>query len=182
MNTITKLHSEGGVESEAVYSPCERYRYSLTRVWNPTADRILFVMLNPSKATELANDATVERCERRARRLGYGAMRVCNIFAWRETHPDRLKKALHPVGPLNGAVLAQAAEWADRILCAWGAHGDHRGQGSRVAGLLARGNAPLLALGQTKSGHPRHPLYIGYDTSPVPWAAAIDTIKPPSPS
>jgi hypothetical protein len=182
LNTVTRLHAADGVESEAVYSRCERYRYGLTRVWKSGAQRILFVMLNPSKATELANDATVERCERRARRLGYGAMRVCNIFAWRETHPDQMKKAPHPVGPLNDEALELAAEWADHILCAWGAHGDHRGQGKRVADLLMRGNTPLLTLGQTKAGHPRHPLYVGYDMSPMPWPNAPDTIKPLLPS
>ena len=180
MNVITKKHSELGVVSEAVYSPCECYRYSLTRVWDAAGMRILYVMLNPSKATELANDATVERCERRARRLGYGAMRVCNIFAWRETFPNRLKKAPEPVGPLNEAALVEAADWADHILCAWGAHGAHRGQGQRVAVLLADRGVPLFALGQTKYGQPRHPLYIGYEMALTPWAADTPSVRPPS--
>lgn len=136
-------------------------------------------MLNPSKATELANDATVERCERRAHRLGYGAMRVCNIFAWRETHPDRLKQATHPIGPLNDAALIEASNWADDIICGWGAHGNHRGQGQRIASLLADSGAKLFALGQTKSGHPRHPLYIGYETPPLPWVTEFDEIMRP---
>ncbi|MGI9394148.1 MAG: DUF1643 domain-containing protein [Boseongicola sp.] len=180
MKTITKLHSGDGVESAAVYSPCERYRYSLTRVWDPAEKRLLIVMLNPSKATELANDPTVERCERRARRLGYGAMRVCNIFAWRETRPDRLKRAKDPVGSLNDAALTEAAEWADHVLCAWGVHGIHRGQGHRVAALLADGSAPLFALGETKAGHPRHPLYVGYKTPPLPWIADSYAVTRPS--
>ena len=182
MKTIKKLHSQNGTASEAVYSPCERYRYSLTRVWNPAAKRLLFVMLNPSKATEVANDPTVERCERRARRLGYGAMRVCNIFAWRETHPDRLRKTKRPVGPLNDAALTEAGEWADHVLCAWGAHGNHRGQGQRVAKLLTGCSVPLFALGETKAGHPRHPLYISYDTPLRRWVAEIDEVKLPSTS
>ncbi|MGI9393606.1 MAG: DUF1643 domain-containing protein [Boseongicola sp.] len=182
MKTIRRTHSLDGVASEAVYSSCERYRYSLTRVWNPSAKRLLYVMLNPSKATELANDATVERCERRARRLGYGAMRVCNIFAWRETHPDRLKKTAHPIGALNDVALTEANDWADHVLCAWGVHGSHRGQGQRVAALLSTPGAQLLALGQTKSGHPRHPLYVGYETKPLPWVASIEEAKPPSTS
>ena len=180
MKTITRLHSENGVASEAVYSLCERYRYSLTRVWDPSAKRLLFVMLNPSKATELANDPTIERCERRARRLGYGAMRVCNIFAWRETHPNRLKKAPHPVGQLNDATLAEAAEWADHVLCAWGVHGNHRGQGQRAAALLTGCNAPLFTLGRTKAGHPRHPLYVAYEDPLQPWMADRYAVTPPS--
>ncbi len=182
MSAVTRLHSAAGVESEAVYSPCQRYRYSLTRVWNPAAKRLLFVMLNPSKATEIANDATVERCERRARRLDYGAMGVCNIFAWRETSPGLLKKVPHPVGPLNDKAIRQAAKWADHILCAWGAHGDHRDQSQRAAELLSGCGRPLFALGQTKAGHPRHPLYVGYDTPLVRWNGDIGAFRPPSPS
>ena len=182
MNNITRRHSRNGVESEAVYSSCERYRYSLTRVWNPKAARLLFVMLNPSKATELANDATVERCERRAHRLGYGAMGVCNIFAWRETDPKALNDIAHPVGTSNDAEIAKAAAWADHILCAWGAHGDHRGQGQRIAYVLAACGTPLFALGLTKAGHPRHPLYVSYDTPLAPWNAADLCVRPPAPS
>jgi hypothetical protein len=63
---IERAHLKGDAESLAVYSDCERYRYLLTRVWEP-GRKALFVMLNPSTATEVQNDPTVERCERRAR-------------------------------------------------------------------------------------------------------------------
>lgn len=126
-------------------------------------------MLNPSKATEQANDPTVERCERRARRLGYGAMRVCNIFAWRETEPALLKKATFPNGADNDAVLGAAAVWSDDILCAWGVHGAFLDRGAEVANLLEASGTPLFSLGETKDGHPRHPLYVSYAQDLVSW-------------
>lgn len=169
MSLIVRQHSRDGTDSSAVYSSCERYRYALTREWDARGRRLVFVMLNPSKATELANDPTVERCERRARQLGYGAMRVCNIFGWRETHPDLLKKAQDPNGPDNDAQLKAAASWASDILCAWGVHGAHLARGPAVAQLLAGHDAVLLCLGQTKDGHPRHPLYVSYAQAPIPW-------------
>ena len=91
--------------STAQYSDCETYRYALTRVWDDAGKRVVFVMLNPSKANEIANDPTVERCERRARALGFGAFRVVNIFAFRETNPHLMRKATSPVGPDNDAIL-----------------------------------------------------------------------------
>ena len=166
---IIRKHQSEGVESEAVYSPCELYRYSLTRSWDADGPRLVFIMLNPSKATELANDPTVERCERRARALGYGAFRVCNIFAWRETHPKLLRKATHPIGPENRAILIESAKWADTVICAWGVHGDHLRQGTEITNLLQQTNAPLFHLGLTKDGHPRHPLYVAYATQPQIW-------------
>jgi hypothetical protein len=166
---IIRRHSAEGTESDAVYSACERYRYALTRVWDASAPRLLFVMLNPSTATEIANDPTVERCERRARLLGYGAMRITNIFAWRETDPARLKRAPAPEGPDNIAMLEASVAGADAVLCAWGVHGAHLAQGARVADQLAASGKPLLALGETRDGHPRHPLYVSYATQPRPW-------------
>ncbi len=166
---ITRRFLKGDAASEARYSDCERYRYDLTRVWDSSGRRLLYVMLNPSKATEMANDPTVERCERRARALGFGGFRVANIFAWRETDPQRLKQAADPVGPDNDAALREGAAWADVVLCAWGAHGAHLGRGRAVETLLRDTSRPLMHLGLTKAGHPRHPLYIGYAVQPVPW-------------
>ena len=96
---IERSHLKGDAASVAVYSDCERYRYMLTRVWEPGGCKALFIMLNPSTATEVQNDPTVERCERRARALGFGAFRVLNIFAWRDTDPKAMRAAADPVGP-----------------------------------------------------------------------------------
>ena len=169
MSLITRRHDDGTRASEAVYSPCEKYRYSLTRVWDEGAPKLLYLMLNPSKATELVNDPTIERCERRARALGYGGFRVCNLFALRETDPARLKRARRPEGPENSAQIAEALEWCDAVLCAWGVHGSHREQDAKIIALLCDTSKPLYSLGQTKDGHPRHPLYISYQTAPTPW-------------
>lgn len=115
------------------------------------------------------NDPTVERCERRARALGYGAMRVCNVFAWKETDPSKLKKAAQPIGPSNDEHLSGAATWADDILCAWGVHGTHLDRHIGVEKLLNDGTHNLVSLGVTKDGHPRHPLYVAYAQALVPW-------------
>ena len=168
---ITRTHTKGDAPSTAVYSDCERYRYSLTRIWDPSGTRVHFVMLNPSTATEVQNDPTVERCERRARALGHGAFRVTNIFAWRDTDPRKMRAADEPVGPHNDATILEGAQWADATICAWGTHGEHRGRGAIVANLLRNTDAALFHLGLSKAGHPKHPLYIAYTQTPEPWIA-----------
>ena len=167
---IVRTHTKGDAPSVAVYSPCERYRYALTRVWDDSGARVAFVMLNPSTATEVQNDPTVERCERRARALGFGAFRVVNIFAWRDTDPRAMRAASDPVGPDNDAAILDAADWAGLAVCAWGSHGAHLDRGPAVARLLRASGARLCHLGLTKDGHPRHPLYVGYAVQPEPWA------------
>lgn len=167
---ITRTHQKGDAASTAVYSPCEAYRYLLTRVWNPSGEKALFVMLNPSTATEVQNDPTVERCERRARALGFGAFRVTNIFAFRATDPRVMRAMADPIGPGNDAAIADSAQgWADRIICAWGTHGAHLGRGAQVEHLLRATGRPLFTLGLSQGGHPKHPLYIGYDRQPELW-------------
>ena len=168
---ITRRHQKGDAASEAVYSPCDRYRYVLTRVWDVAQGRVLFVMLNPSTATEVQNDPTVERCERRARALGFGAFAVVNIFAFRATDPKMMRAAADPVGPGNdAAIVALVTNWRpDRVICAWGAHGAYLGRGEAVEAMLRRPGVGLWHLGLTLGGMPKHPLYIGYDRQPEPW-------------
>lgn len=166
---ITKTHTKGDAASVAIYSDCEKYRYSLTRVWDEAAPRVVFIMLNPSTATEIQNDPTVERCERRARALGYGAFCVCNIFAYRATDPKVMRAQPDPVGPENDTAIIEAAKWANDIVCAWGTHGAHMDRGKAVEHIMRNQPKPLTHLGLSIAGHPKHPLYIGYKVQPLLW-------------
>lgn len=166
---ITRTHIKDDAPSMAVYSDCERYRYALTRTWDTKGKRVLFVMLNPSKATEVQNDPTVERCERRARTLGFGAFQVTNIFAWRDTDPFQMRKAKDPIGPHNDTIIKEGAGWADQIIAAWGTHGAHLERGPHMETLLRAQGKPIYTLGLSKHGHPKHPLYISYSQQPMLW-------------
>ena len=166
---ITRTHTKGDAPSTAVYSDCEKYRYSLTRIWAPEGRKVLFVMLNPSTATEVQNDPTVERCERRARTLGFGAFQVTNIFAWRDTDPRAMRAATAPIGPENDDTLIAGTAWADQIIAAWGTHGAYMDRGAQVEAVLRATGRPLFHLGLSKAGHPKHPLYLPYTKQPEPW-------------
>ncbi|MCF6273604.1 MAG: DUF1643 domain-containing protein [Rhodobacteraceae bacterium] len=166
---ITRHFTKGDAISEATYSDCEAYRYALTRVWDETGRKVLFLMLNPSTATEVQNDPTVERCERRARTLGFGAFRVCNIFAYRATDPRDMRAAKDPIGSANDTSIVEAIEWADEVVAGWGNHGAHLSRGQAVEALLKAQPKKPKHLGLTNSGHPKHPLYIAYKTQPEAW-------------
>jgi len=166
---IQREHQKGDAHSVALYSDCERYRYSLTRTWDTSGHKALFIMLNPSTATEVQNDPTVERCERRSRALGFGAFCVTNIFAWRDTDPRKMRAAVDPTGPENDKTILGRCPWADKIIAAWGTHGAHLDRGPQVLDLLRQTGRPLHHLGLTKDGHPKHPLYISYSQQPQKW-------------
>lgn len=169
---IERQFQKGDAASVAQYSDCKRYRYALTRVWEKSGRKALFVMLNPSTATEIQNDPTVERCERRARTLNFGGFRVCNIFAYRATDPRDMRSQVDPVGLENDATILRACDWADQIVCAWGTHGAHQQRGAQVEQMLRAQPKPLFHLGLSKMGHPKHPLYIAYAVQPKVWDVA----------
>ena len=164
-----RTHETPDIASEAAYSACGKYRYWLTRRWASHGGLVNFVMLNPSKADEFRNDPTVERCERRARQLGFGAFSVTNIFAWRDTDPKAMRAASDPVGPANDDAIIERATWAQDVIAAWGTHGAHLDRGAQVADLLRSVDRPLFHLGLSKAGHPKHPLYLPYTQHPETW-------------
>lgn len=125
---ILKRHIRpNGTWAYAEYSSSEKYRYSLALRWDFSDEgRYLnFLMLNPSTATELANDPTVEGCERRAMEWGYAGVTITNIFAYRATDPGEMKAQADPVGAWNDKTIFDEARYSGMVVCAWGNHGEH---------------------------------------------------------
>ena len=164
-----------GARTAAVFSACRRYRYRLDRVWDDTATKVLFVMLNPSAADETKNDPTVARCHERARRLNggrHGAYRVCNLFALISPCPQLLESGIHAGDDLtNDAAITEACGWADTVVCAWGGSKEFivkRGL-FVVENMRRTFDGPLFCLAVNASGTPRHPLYVSHDAPLVEW-------------
>jgi len=149
----------------AAFSRDRRYRYRLWRRWDRSRPRIAFCMLNPSTADARRDDPTIRRCIGFARDWGYGGIEVVNIFALRATDPRDLRSARDPVGPRNDAFMLQAATESP-VVIAWGVHGALRDRAATALQLFGP-RARLLALGRTRSGAPRHPLYLRRDTEAV---------------
>lgn len=153
----------------ATFSECRRYRFTLNRTWDADRPKILFVMLNPSTADELNNDPTVERCQRRAIKWGYGALGVANLFAYRSTSPMALYECEDPVGTGNDDAIVQQARESDMVICAWGSHGALNDRGMHVRKLLTDAGIKLHYLHLNADGTPGHPLYLAYELQPTPW-------------
>ena len=137
------------------------YRYRLTRVWDPELPTITFVLLNPSTADAEHLDPTLRRCVGFAKRDGFGGMVILNLYAFRSASPKVMRAAADPVGSENDGVLASAT---GVVVAGWGINAD----AARVAQAVAL-LPPLQALGVTKRGHPRHPLYVRGNASLTAW-------------
>lgn len=158
---LTTLTADSG----AVISSCGTYRYELFRRW-AAGPQLAWIMLNPSTADATVDDPTIRRCIGFARAWGYGAIVVWNLFALRATDPRDLGQHPDPVGPANDLTLLNGVRRRELTICAWGAHGSFLGRGQTVRQLIAREGLRVHHLGLTKSGHPRHPLYLPGSTTP----------------
>ena len=157
--------------SAAVISSDGKYRYKLSRRWAWGSNRSVWIMLNPSTADAVEDDATIRRCISFAKRWGCDGIDVYNLFALRSRHPFRIEKVNDPVGPDNDHWLSVAAHTRGKVIAAWGACNTpvQMRRANEVVQFLLRDRRVLLStLGLTKSGQPRHPLYVRNDAPLIP--------------
>lgn len=137
------------------------YRYTLWRIWDDTLPIVQWIGLNPSTADEFKDDQTIRKCVGFARAWGAGSICMTNLFAWRDTKPENMKRAAEPVGPENDHILQEVARHASIRVAAWGNHGVHLNRAEIVAQMIP----DLMALKINEAtGQPGHPLYIPYET------------------
>lgn len=161
---------------DAIFSADCVYRYRLTRHWAHRPP-LPVVMLNPSIAGADKNDPTINRCIAFAKREGLGGLDVINLYGLISTNPYMLKTAVDPFGPENVHnhiwFIAQALKARVPILCAWGTDGAIRNGDLKFLKLAKARGVALCALGITKDGHPKHPLYLAGNTPMLPYMQGI---------
>jgi hypothetical protein len=145
------------------------YRYELRRVWDTTLPLLCFIMLNPSTADAMQDDATIRKCMGFARRWKYGGIIVVNLFALRSTDWRNLLKVNDPIGFGNEDYIRKAIIEAD-VICAWGTHGEIMGRGHTMEVWLQNMNVNYFTFGRCTNGQPKHPLMLGYVTERTPHA------------
>lgn len=153
----------------AVFSADRKHRFELWRRWGEAGAFAAFIGLNPSTADENQDDPTVRRCINYARAWGYDAMCMLNIFSLRATDPKVMLADDLPNLMQNDEALILVSRKAGLVVAAWGAQGEYRHRGWRIARRLTSEGVALYCLGETKTGHPRHPLYMRKDIQPIPY-------------
>ncbi|HEX9640563.1 MAG TPA: DUF1643 domain-containing protein [Candidatus Krumholzibacteria bacterium] len=162
------------IERFAIFGDNRRYRYVLRRRFLPDSGKPLrlCVWLNPSKADEKEDDASVRVGMGFARRWGDGGIVIINVGDLVETYSTHLP-ALHEDrrGPEHWPHVFDAMDGrygaihAD-VLCGWGDEGAGPIAEQTVAFIRGRNLRPV-ALALTKSGNPGHPLRKSYDLVPI---------------
>ncbi len=138
------------------------YRYMLRRWWSTDGKTLAWVLLNPSTANGEEDDATLRRIKFHTKREGYSRLIVVNLFAYRSPYPSVLKQVADPVGEANDVYIQAAFAQADAVVVAWGAWTGLQGRDHDVLSLWTK---PVLCLGTTRQGYPRHPCRLANVTS-----------------
>lgn len=158
---------------KAKFSDCGKYRWWLTRQWDPAKTWCAFIGLNPSTATAEEDDPTIHKCIEYAKSWDHGALLMLNLYAYRATHP----KDLWALRKAGGDHIGQAGNRIEHILeyligfgvkrtvAAWGADKLANDRGRVLAGTGRK----LDCLMRNSDGSPAHPLYLPYGLLPEPW-------------
>jgi hypothetical protein len=184
---IDLCHREESLDGDvALFSPCQRYRYMLTRGESASkaTGSLGVVMLNPSTADAFEDDPTITRLRGFAARWGFDRLIVANLFAFRSPNPRDLKTAADPVGPLND----QALQWllgssvVETVLAAWGAAPIAASRAAAVCRIAAEAGVELACLRISDGGAPMHPMARGKhripDDAPMMiWQAACYCVR-----
>jgi len=155
---------------KATISDCQRYRYTLTRVWDNTLQRVLFIGLNPSTADADKDDAAIRKLTKYCQTWGYGGFTIVNLFALRSRNPfvllNHSRKECQ--GPENLKHIIELVAYPDgpaKIICMWGDKGDLYEQDRIVLDRLK--GLKLHCFDISKRGLPKHPLYLSSSLKPI---------------
>ena len=169
----------------AKFNEARTHRQRLWRGWG-SGHTLTVIGMNPSTADETDNDPTAERCERRARALGYGGLIMINMMDIVETDSSKLDQipAEERCTEANTAELLNAINSARAIetdiLCGWGRPGQKHGAVAWLATQASRAGVTLFCLRKNQDGSPAHPLYIPYSKE-FEWFAGVDLHKAAKP-
>ncbi len=162
----------------------DTYRYNLTRKWKGGEGTLLSMMQNPSTANAEDNDPTLLRNIHFAQAWGFGELVVVNPHALRSPSPKSLLEAADPVGPKCDEAIDAALDRASMYLVGWG-RPPHDRLLPRIRAVEARllkrareRGVPVVCLGLTQEGYPKHPLARGVhrvsdDQQPIPFKGTL---------
>lgn len=151
-----------GVVAEAVFSPCERFRYRLTvdRSSSASGKVVCVIMQNPSVAKSDVADRSVQFLENLIFIKDYQEFEnvsriiIVNQFAFVQT--NEFSGTDEHIGPENDWHIEQSLNEADIVLVAWGAGNAYQSRQQAINAMLAERQGKTLL--KTKK-HPSRGAY-----------------------
>ncbi len=168
MSKVTKIivtYPEGQQPTMVIPADYQPYRFALGRPGNHSC---LIIGMNPSAAREEYSDRTVNKVIKTVRELGYDGWIMTNLYPERATDAKNMDEFDRLLAEENAEQIVALCNKYN-IKEVWGAWGDppHDNLIKSKEILLTRLKTEKIKIfhfgGLTKSGNPRHPLYLKID-------------------
>ena len=136
------------------------YRYKLSRIWEPTKDKILFIMINPSTANANEDDRTIKLLLETTKKWEtYGGFYVGNLYPHISSDPSILKSLPYPedIRIKNKIRIQEMAAECSLVIYAWGTKGPDKKQKEPDWLNEIMIYKDIYCLGTSVKGVPYHP-------------------------
>ncbi|WAC72109.1 DUF1643 domain-containing protein [Roseateles sp. SL47] len=158
----------------AIISPCGLFRFELEREVQEHGIVAALFGVNPSTADATTNDHTIRKDLGFARVHGWSRIIKGNVFPFRATDVNELRRVADHRLEENAEHLRAIAAKADILVPCWGRRTklpkELRPQLAVTLELLRATGKPIFTFGFTACGEPVHPLMLGYDTPLTAWS------------
>lgn len=164
------------IHSDAMISNGRLHRYSLCRIWDDYKPMVMFIGLNPSRADNKLNDATIIRCINYAQNWThfglpetvFGGMYFANLYSFRTPYvhdvpPEEASEWESLIQNLHRAHNEETDQYLKKmiknsrtVVCCWGSW---KFTDARAKEVLAMIEEPMC-FGTNANGSPKHPLYL----------------------
>jgi hypothetical protein len=162
-------YTDSMMQKSAEISDDGKYRYKLSRIWKPTGQKILFIMINPSSASAIEDDRTINKLLEITKLWKYDGFYVGNLYPYRSSKPADLKNIQIPeeVNAINMKSIEEMAAESSLIVYAWGTKGpDARQKEPKWLRLIV--NKDVHCINKSVKNVPMHPNQWGPNIQPIP--------------
>lgn len=138
----------------AVFSEDGKYRYLLSRDW-AEGKIAMCIGLNPSNANAEKNDPTINILIKTLTSLGFGGLRMVNLYAYISSKPSKLFEVADPQNE-NDAWLVTTAYGCQEIIFCWGSFKNIEYRAKKVMEMFPSSKC----FAKNTNGTPLHPMAI----------------------
>ncbi|WP_339173308.1 DUF1643 domain-containing protein [Solibacillus sp. FSL R5-0691] len=111
------------IEGVAVFNQMQTERYILEKRWQNGEKIFLAFMMNPSKASHITSDPTVNQMISLAQKNGCDALHIVNVSSIIDGNSKNLSKQHFSLNEINWRFIKEAMENATIIFISWGIKG-----------------------------------------------------------
>lgn len=151
------IEKQSNIVVHMIGSDDNKYRYVLTKTWDPKKRKGVMIGINPSKATEFKGDNTVTNAMNFFIDSGFGELSIINLFPYMCTDTKELKMRDKIYDSKNDEYIKEICKRADMILVAWGyAKDDYSEQKKHVIELIKSISNNVKCFQDAQGNKPQH--------------------------